>query len=91
MPMPASRRAPSLRDPEHYAYDLNLPDIAGVWRRGRDRTQFPAAAEMALTRLRVIPQDISMHGLGGDGSRRSYISPKENQAIEEGQADDWLD
>jgi 6-phosphogluconate dehydrogenase len=23
-----------LRDPEHYAYDLNLADIAEVWRRG---------------------------------------------------------
>ncbi|HET6463232.1 MAG TPA: 6-phosphogluconate dehydrogenase (decarboxylating), partial [Candidatus Krumholzibacteria bacterium] len=23
-----------LRHPEHYAYDLNLPDIAEVWRRG---------------------------------------------------------
>ncbi len=23
-----------LRDPEHYPYDLNLPDIAEVWRRG---------------------------------------------------------
>jgi len=23
-----------LRNPEHYAYDLNLPDIAEVWRRG---------------------------------------------------------
>jgi 6-phosphogluconate dehydrogenase len=23
-----------LRDPEHYQYDLNLPDIAEVWRRG---------------------------------------------------------
>jgi 6-phosphogluconate dehydrogenase len=23
-----------LRDPEHYRYDLNLPDIAEVWRRG---------------------------------------------------------
>ncbi len=23
-----------LRDPEHYAYDLNLPDITEVWRRG---------------------------------------------------------
>ncbi|MDL2718186.1 MAG: decarboxylating 6-phosphogluconate dehydrogenase [Acidobacteriota bacterium] len=23
-----------LRDPEHYVYDLNLPDIAEVWRRG---------------------------------------------------------
>jgi len=23
-----------LRDPEHYQYDLNLPDIAEMWRRG---------------------------------------------------------
>jgi 6-phosphogluconate dehydrogenase len=23
-----------LRDPEHYQYDLHLPDIAEVWRRG---------------------------------------------------------
>lgn len=23
-----------LRDPEHYMYDLNLPDVAEVWRRG---------------------------------------------------------
>jgi 6-phosphogluconate dehydrogenase len=23
-----------LRDPEHYQYDLDLPDIAEVWRRG---------------------------------------------------------
>src|SRR5262249_11065127 len=25
---------PPLREPEHYQYDLNLPDIAEVWRRG---------------------------------------------------------
>jgi len=23
-----------LRDPEHYQYDLNLPDITELWRRG---------------------------------------------------------
>ena len=23
-----------LRNPEHYQYDLNLPDVAEVWRRG---------------------------------------------------------
>ena len=23
-----------LRDPEHYRYDINLPDVAEVWRRG---------------------------------------------------------
>src|SRR5712692_1216177 len=25
---------PPLRNPEHYQYDLNLPDVAEVWRRG---------------------------------------------------------
>ena len=25
---------PTLRDPEHYQYDLNLRDVAEVWRRG---------------------------------------------------------
>jgi hypothetical protein len=29
-----SRSASALRDPEHYQYDLNLPDITEVWRRG---------------------------------------------------------
>ena len=39
-PMSASRASAvdaettPLRDPEHYQYDLNLPDIAEVWRRG---------------------------------------------------------
>ena len=28
------RKRPHLRDPEHYQYDLNLPDVAEVWRRG---------------------------------------------------------
>ena len=38
--MSASRRTTidaettPLRDPEHYQYDFNLPDIAEVWRRG---------------------------------------------------------
>ncbi len=30
----ASAEITPLRDPEHYQYDLNLPDIAEVWRRG---------------------------------------------------------
>jgi 6-phosphogluconate dehydrogenase len=30
----ASAEATPLRDPEHYQYDFNLPDIAEVWRRG---------------------------------------------------------
>jgi 6-phosphogluconate dehydrogenase len=31
---PADAETTPLRDPEHYRYDLNLPDIAEVWRRG---------------------------------------------------------
>ncbi|HEY2473769.1 MAG TPA: decarboxylating 6-phosphogluconate dehydrogenase [Candidatus Cybelea sp.] len=30
----ASAEITPLRDPEHYMYDLNLPDIAELWRRG---------------------------------------------------------
>jgi 6-phosphogluconate dehydrogenase len=30
----ASAETTPLRDPEHYMYDLNLPDITEVWRRG---------------------------------------------------------
>ncbi len=44
-----------LRDPEHYAYDLDLPDIAEVWRRGSviaswllDLTATALAADPAL-------------------------------------------
>src|ERR1700751_3952219 len=29
-----SRSASALRDPEYYQYDLDLPDITEVWRRG---------------------------------------------------------
>jgi 6-phosphogluconate dehydrogenase len=48
-----------LRDPEHYQYDMNLPDIAEVWRRGsviaswlldltaRSLTEDPALAKFA--------------------------------------------
>ena len=30
----ANAETAPLRNPEHYQYDLNLPDIAEVWRRG---------------------------------------------------------
>jgi 6-phosphogluconate dehydrogenase len=30
----ASAESTALRDPEHYQYDFNLPDVAEVWRRG---------------------------------------------------------
>ncbi len=46
-----------LRDPEHYQYELNLPDIAEVWRRGSviaswllDLTATSLAADPALAK-----------------------------------------
>ena len=33
-PRPIDAETAPLRHPEHYQYDLNLPDIAEVWRRG---------------------------------------------------------
>jgi 6-phosphogluconate dehydrogenase len=47
-----------LRDPEHYQYDLNLPDIAEVWRRGSviaswllDLTAAALVADPALSKF----------------------------------------
>ena len=47
-----------LRDPEHYQYDLNLPDIVEVWRRGSviaswllDLTASALAADAKLTKF----------------------------------------
>jgi len=47
-----------LRDPEHYQFDLNLPDIAEVWRRGSviaswllDLTAGALAADAKLTKF----------------------------------------
>src|SRR5207249_1901572 len=47
-----------LRDPEHYQYELNLPDIAEVWRRGSviaswllDLTATALVADPALTKF----------------------------------------
>jgi 6-phosphogluconate dehydrogenase len=47
-----------LRDPDHYQYDLNLPDIAEVWRRGSviaswllDLTSAALAADPALAKF----------------------------------------
>src|SRR6202007_753245 len=34
-----------LRDPEHYQYDLNLPDIAELWRRGSVIASWPLGLE----------------------------------------------
>jgi 6-phosphogluconate dehydrogenase len=49
-----------LRDPEHYAYDLNLPDIAEVWRRG----SVIASWLLDLTAA-ALAQDPELAGYGG--------------------------
>jgi 6-phosphogluconate dehydrogenase len=65
-----------LRDPEHFQYDLNLADIAEVWRRGSvvaswllDLTAislFRAACPRALFRARVGFGRRALDDCGGD-------------------------
>ena len=47
-----------LRDPEHYQYDLNLPDIAEVWRRGSV----------------IASWLLDLHGRGADRGSRAWRS-----------------
>ena len=49
-----------LRDPEHYRYDLDLPDIAEVWRRG----SVIASWLLDLT-ARALLQDPALSGFAG--------------------------
>ncbi len=49
-----------LRDPEHYQYDLNLPDIAEVWRRG----SVIASWLLDLTALALL-QEPDLSGFSG--------------------------
>ena len=49
-----------LRDPEHYQYDLNLPDIAEVWRRG----SVVSSWLLDLTASALI-KDPALEGFGG--------------------------
>ena len=49
-----------LRDPEHYQYDLNLPDIAEVWRRG----SVIASWLLDLTATALL-QDPALSGFAG--------------------------
>ena len=68
-----------LRDPEHYQYDLNLPDIAEVWRRG----SVIASWLLDLTAA-ALAKDPSLSGFAGrvsdSGEGRWTISA----AIDEG-------
>src|SRR6202045_2582870 len=52
-----------LRAPEHYQYDLNLPDIAELWRRGG----VIASWLLDLT-ASALPQDPALAGFAGRGS-----------------------
>ena len=73
-----------LRDPEHYQYDLNLPDIAELWRRGSviaswllDLTASALAKDPALAGFRGprlgfgrgTLDDQGRHRRGGAGAR----------------------
>ena len=49
-----------LREPEHYQYDLNLPDIAEVWRRG----SVVASWLLDLTSA-ALAQDAELKGFAG--------------------------
>ena len=49
-----------LRDPEHYQYDLNLPDVAEVWRRG----SVIASWLLDLTATALL-QDPALSGFAG--------------------------
>jgi 6-phosphogluconate dehydrogenase len=49
-----------LRDPEHYQYDLNLPDIAEVWRRGSVIASW--LLDLAAT---ALVRDPSLSGFAG--------------------------
>src|SRR5947199_10692156 len=52
-----------LRDPEHYQYDLNLPDITELWRRGSVvaswRLDLPANALAKAPQLAGLPGRVS--------------------------------
>jgi 6-phosphogluconate dehydrogenase len=49
-----------LRDPEHYQYDLNLPDIAELWRRGS-----VIASWLLDLQAAALLEDPALSGFGG--------------------------
>jgi 6-phosphogluconate dehydrogenase len=56
----ANAETTPLRNPEHYEYDLNLPDIAEVWRRG----SVIASWLLDLTAIALLEQP-DLSGFGG--------------------------
>src|SRR5260221_1330607 len=68
-----------LRDPEHYQYDLNLPDITEVWRRGSVIASW--LLDLSAAALAKDPSLKSFEGRVSDsGARRWTI----NAALDEG-------
>src|SRR2546429_3796967 len=68
-----------LRNPEHYQYDLNLPDIAEVWRRG----SVIASWLLDLTAA-ALAKDPALSGFGGQVSDSGEGRWTINAAIDEG-------
>ncbi len=64
----ASAEVTPLRDPEHYQYDLNLPDITELWRRGSVIASWlldlTAAALMQDPQLKAFDGRVSDSGEG---------------------------
>src|ERR1041384_211985 len=68
-----------LRDPEHYQYELNLPDIAEVWRRGSVIASW--LLDLAATALVADPALLRFAGRGSDSGEGRWTI---KAAIDEG-------
>ncbi len=69
-----------LRDPEHYQYDLNLPDIAEVWRRGSVIASW--LLDLSATALLADPQLAKFAGRVSDsGEGRWTIKAAIDEAV----------
>jgi len=69
-----------LRDPEHYQYDLNLPDIAEVWRRGSVIASW--LLDLTATSLTQDPKLASFAGRVSDsGEGRWTIKAAIDEAV----------
>jgi hypothetical protein len=73
---PADAETTPLRDPEHYQYDMNLRDIAEVWRRGSVIASWlldlTAAALLQILIFRSFPAEFPTQAkVDGQSRRRS--------------------
>src|SRR6267154_1517457 len=75
----ASAETTPLRHPEHYQYDLNLPDIAEVWRRGS-----VVASWLLDLQAAALIQDPALSKFGGQVSDSGEGRWTIKSAIDEG-------